>query len=68
MLLNQRSPIRWAYSFDEKHSAWIVPKWMFPEDFYPDYIAGLGYVLLTRFETSQNQYISINFKALRKIS
>jgi hypothetical protein len=42
MLLDQRSPIRWAYTFEEKRSAWVVPRWMFPGDKFPDYIAGLG--------------------------
>jgi len=41
-ILKEKTPIRWTSRFDEKRSNWIVPKWMFPEELFPVYAAGLG--------------------------
>ena len=44
MLLEQTRPIRWAMRFDSKQLRWICPRWMFPEEYFPSYISGLGLV------------------------
>ena len=43
--INQTKPVRWAYRFDQVTSRWICPRWLFPEDRFPVYISGLGWVL-----------------------
>lgn len=43
-LFENSRPIRWAWLLGSDNYKWICPTWMFKEDFYPDYVAGVGYL------------------------
>lgn len=43
-LYTQSLPIRWAFSLGDENYKWICPHWMCPEDIYPPYTGGVGYV------------------------
>ena len=43
-LYTQSLPIRWAFSLGDENYKWICPHWMCPQDIYPPYTGGVGYV------------------------